>query len=220
MTDNVAADFLPEQLPDNPMSTVAEWLSSARQAALQPNSNAMTLATMDANGQPSTRVVLCKGFDESRGVLTFYTNYRSRKGREIDASPQVALTFHWDHQGRQVRIEGLAQRSATEQSDAYFASRPRISQVGAWASEQSMPISSRDAMVAQFKQRSDEFSGDDQSPVPRPPHWGGFDIWASACELWVEGAGRVHDRARFERSLTRSETGMAAGSWSATRLQP
>ena len=218
MTDNVAADFLPDELPDNPMRMLEVWLDDARQRALQPNTNATTLTTIDASGQPSARVVLCKAFDAEQGMLSFYTNYRSRKGQEIDANPNVALVFHWDHLGRQARIEGLAVRCDAAQSDAYFASRPRNSQIGAWASEQSAPVAGREAMVSLFEQRSGEFTNDDD--IPRPPHWGGYNVWARACERWVEGAGRVHDRARFERELDRDSDGMRCGAWSATRLQP
>lgn len=220
MTENVAAEFLPATLPANPMIVVEQWLAEARNARNQPNSNAMTLATCDGNGMPAARIVLCKGFDAELGVIDFYTNYRSRKAREIDTNPNVALVFHWDHQGRQVRIEGVAQRASAEQSDAYFASRPRASQIGAWASEQSEPIGGRDDMLAQFESRSRELDKDPAATIARPPHWGGYRIWTRACELWVEGAGRVHDRARFERPLTVSDDACSTGDWTGTRLQP
>lgn len=215
MPERIAADFLPDTLPDNPMRLVAEWLEAAREAAFVPNSNAMTLATSE-DGRPAARVVLCKGFDAEAGVVDFYTNYDSRKGEVIDANPEVALVFHWDHQSRQVRIEGVAVRATDAQSDAYFASRPRKSQLGAWASAQSQPIGSRDDMLRQFEAAEDAYSGD----VPRPPHWGGYRVWARACELWVEGAGRVHDRARFERELNVADTTVDAGPWRGSRLQP
>ena len=202
------------------MRIVEQWLAEARSARQQPNSNAMTLATSDADGRPAARIVLCKGFDAELGIVDFYTNYRSRKARDIDANPNVALIFHWDHMGRQVRIEGRALRASAAQSDAYFASRPRASQIGAWASEQSEPIGGRDEMVAQFEARSRELDKDPGADIPRPPHWGGYRVWARACELWVEGAGRVHDRARFERPLTAGDSGCSAGDWAGTRLQP
>lgn len=202
------------------MVLVEQWLADARAARDQPNSNAMTLATIGVDGQPAARVVLCKGFDPDTGVIDFYTNYQSRKGRDIDNNPRVAVVFHWDHQGRQVRIEGHAVRASAAQSDAYFASRPRNSQIGAWASEQSEPVASREAMVAQFEARSQALDKDPAATIPRPPHWGGYMIWPRACELWVEGAGRVHDRARFERDMAIDGDEITAGAWRASRLQP
>ena len=216
MPEQIAADFLPDVLPDSPMPLVAEWLDAATRAALVPNPNAMTLATV-ANGSPSARVVLCKGLDVEQGVVDFYTNYNSRKGAALDQNPRAALVFHWDHHSRQVRIEGLVVRAPAAQSDAYFASRPRKSQLGAWASQQSQPIESRAAMVRRFEAVAAEY--DDES-VPRPPHWGGYRVWADACELWVEGAGRVHDRARFERDVALTDGDVVTGRWRGTRLQP
>ncbi|MEO0616223.1 MAG: pyridoxamine 5'-phosphate oxidase [Pseudomonadota bacterium] len=216
MPERIAADFLPDTLPDNPMYLVDAWLRDARGADFVPNPNAMTLATSE-DGRPTARIVLCKGFDAEAGIVDFYTNYESAKSRVIDAQPEVALVFHWDHQSRQVRIEGLALRAPAEQSDAYFASRPRKSQLGAWASAQSQPIASRDAMLQRFEAATAEHAED---TVARPPHWGGYRVWARACELWVEGAGRVHDRARFERELTLAGDSVTPGAWRGSRLQP
>lgn len=218
MPTNIAEEFLPDNLPENPMTIVAEWLAAARAAANQPNSNAMTLATADATGRPSARIVLCKKFDADAGTIDFYTNYQSRKGGEIEDNAAVAVVFHWDHQGRQVRIEGRVEQVSAENSEAYFASRPRDSQVGAWASDQSQPIASRDALIEKFakeQQRFDTATGD----IPRPPHWGGYRIHAAACELWVEGSGRVHDRARFQRTLAAADDAQH-GTWTGQRLQP
>lgn len=218
MPDHIAEEFLPQELPSNPMLTVAEWLQSARSAANQPNSNAMTLATCNSKGQPAARIVLCKHFDALLGTIDFFTNYTSRKGNDLRDNANVAVVFHWDHQGRQVRIEGSVVRLDTHASDAYFASRPRASQIGAWASEQSEPIGSRDDMVKQFRDNEARLSS--ENSIDRPPHWGGYKIWAAACELWVEGAGRVHDRARFERTLSTDNDNIKPGDWRSTRLQP
>ena len=216
MPERIAADFLPDALPDNPMQLLEDWLREATEAAIVPNPNAMTLAT-SRDGRPSARVVLCKGLDAEAGVVDFYTNYHSRKGSDIEANAEVALVFHWDHHSRQVRIEGVAQRAPAAQSDAYFASRPRKSQLGAWASAQSEPIASRDDMVQRFEAVAAEH---EEEAVPRPPHWGGYRVWARACELWVEAAGRVHDRARFERSIDVRGDDVVTGRWQSTRLQP
>lgn len=215
MPERIAADFLPDKLPDNPFELLADWLDEAHRAAQVPNPNAMTLATV-RDGQPAARIVLCKGLDSARGIVDFYTNYDSRKGRDIASNPQVALVFHWDHLSRQVRIEGPAIMATPEQSDAYFDSRPRKSQLGAWASAQSQPIESREAMLTRFERAESAYEG----AVPRPPHWGGYRVIARACELWVEGAGRVHDRARFERELAAHDAVAPHGAWRGQRLQP
>lgn len=228
MPQQVAADFLPDTLPDNPLAVAADWLDEATSADIQPNPNAMTIATTDRDGLPSARVVLCKTLRPDPGYLDFYTNYGSRKAQQIDETGHVAVVFHWDAMSRQVRLEGRAVRVPQEESDRYFASRPRKSQLGAWASDQSQPIDSRAALLSQAKARAAELGIDDieaATPVnvaiPRPPHWGGFRIWPHACELWVEGAGRVHDRARWERRLKRDgERRFTASPWTGTRLQP
>ncbi|MEL7312207.1 MAG: pyridoxamine 5'-phosphate oxidase [Pseudomonadota bacterium] len=213
MTDQVAADFLPDVLPENPMRIVGQWLEEARQLRNQPNPNAMTLATTDADGTLSARIVLCKRFDADAGTIDFFTNYRSRKAQALTAHSQVALVFHWDHQGRQVRLQGRAELLDATDNDTYFATRPRLSQMGAWASDQSEPIGSRAVLLEQFEARN-AAHGDGE--IPRPDHWGGYRIVADYCELWVEGSGRVHDRARFQRAI---ESG-ASGVWTGERLQP
>jgi general stress protein 26 len=135
-------ETLPDTLPGNPMQMVAEWLTQARADAAQPNPNAMVLATVDAAGQPSARVVLCKDIGVEAGFITFYTNYESRKGRELKGNPSAAIVFHWDHRHRQVRAEGRVERLSDAENDAYFADRPWRSQLGAWASHQSEPVAS------------------------------------------------------------------------------
>lgn len=212
---------LPDSLPDDPFHWLERWLAEATSGGVQRNPNAMTLATVDTAGRPSGRVVLCKGLDADQGTVTFYTNYQSRKCTDIDRNPSVALTFHWDALGRQVRIEGEALRTPAADSDAYFASRPRGSQLGAWGSDQSQTIASRQALIEQVEQRSAGFGGEDgDETVRRPAHWGGIRVWARAIELWMEGSDRVHDRARWERRLARDGDGFAASAWTGTRLQP
>ncbi len=152
------------------------------------------------------------------GFIQFYTNYESRKGRELGANPRAAIVIHWDHLHRQVRVEGQIVKAPASDSDAYFASRARESRVGAWASKQSEPIASRAELLNAVEEATAKF-GD--PVVPRPPHWGGYRLWAEAVELWVEGDARIHDRARWTRSLTpKAGSEFIAGSWSATRLQP
>lgn len=224
-------DRLPEVLPDDPMHLAEAWLREATASAAQRNPNSMTLATVGADGQPSGRVVLCKAFVADPGYLVFYTNYRSRKARELAEHRQVAAVFHWDYLGRQVRIEGIAVRSPGAESDGYFSTRAWGSRLGAWGSDQSAPIESREALVAQVKARAAELGlqlgGDTETlaaeppPIPRPPHWGGIRIWASAIELWVEGPDRIHDRASWRRTLSKlDEHSFSVTPWSGTRLQP
>lgn len=224
-------DALPTPLPHNPLETLANWLDEATRRAVQPNPNAMSVATVDADGTPSIRVVLLKALVADPGYVVFYTNYRSRKGRAIEANPDVACCLHWDALGLQVRLEGVALPSPAEESDAYFASRDAASQLGAWGSDQSQPLASREALIAQTLARGRELGlpdtttlADVQPPegaLPRPPHWGGYRVWARAVELWVDGAARIHDRARWERSLARDTQGQPhPGAWRAQRLQP
>ena len=140
---------LPETLPAEPMSLVAAWLGEATRRGEQPNPDAMVLATCDAAGHPSARVILSKGIDVEAGTIRFVTNYESRKAQELAIQPRAALVMHWDHLHRQVRIEGIVHKASTADSDEYFASRPRASQLGAWASAQSQPVASRAALRTQ-----------------------------------------------------------------------
>jgi pyridoxamine 5'-phosphate oxidase len=214
------------------MDWAAAWLDEATRRGVQRNPNSITLATVGDDGRPSLRVVLCKAFVPDPGYLVFYTNYRSRKCAELRANPAVAVTFHWDALGRQVRIEGTAVFSPPEESDAYFASRDRGSQLGAWGSDQSAPLASRETLFRQLRDRagslglnvSDDMQSiesTDGSAIPRPDHWGGVRVWANAVELWIEGRDRIHDRARWQRTLAeQAGCGFAAGDWEGTRLQP
>lgn len=225
MPAEFTVSVLPEPLPDEPMRWVDAWLDIATKRGVQRNPNSMTLATA-IDGRPAARVVLCKQFVADPGYLVFFTNYRSRKMAEIDANPEVAVTFHWDALGRQVRIEGRARRSPAAESDAYFSTRSPGSRLGAWASDQSRPIGSRDALVTQLEERAAELGvstagNGGNADIPRPPHWGGVRVWAHAVELWLEGDDRLHDRARWTRELgPAQDDGYTPGPWSGTRLQP
>lgn len=220
-----AEGLLPTPLPDDPMPVAGAWLAEATERVLQPNPNALVITTVGRESQPTARVVLCKEFVADPGYLVFYTNYQSRKAREIAANSRVGALFHWDGLGRQVRIEGVAIRSPAQESDAYFAARPRGSQLGAWASDQSEPVASREALLEQLHGRAADLGvavpPREEPAIPRPAHWGGFRLWASRVELWTEGASRIHDRALWERRLTRdSEHSFQTGDWQSTRLQP
>jgi pyridoxamine 5'-phosphate oxidase len=216
-------DFLPEPLPSSPLELFGSWFAEARALAVQPNPDAMVLATVGADARPSARVVLCKRIDPS-GYVVFFTNYESRKGRELLAHPRGAVVMHWDVMQRQVRIEGEVVQSPVEESDEYFASRALPSRVGAWASRQSQPLASRAALAEQVARFTKQFGIDPTSAtghVPRPAHWGGFRIWIDRMELWVEGPGRIHDRAVWTRHITRQdELNFGATEWSSTRLNP
>ena len=214
------------------MHWAAAWLDEAKRQRVQRNPNSMTLVTVGNDGRPSARVVLCKDFVADPGYLVFYTNYQSRKVQELRANPQVAATFHWDALGRQIRIEGVAVLSPAAESDAYFAGRNWGSQLGAWGSDQSAPLASRDALFRQLRERAGELglnvSDDMQSientdlpVIPRPGHWGGVRVWASAVELWIEGEDRIHERGRWQRGLEgKDEHEFVTDDWQGTRLQP
>ncbi|MEM8758594.1 MAG: pyridoxal 5'-phosphate synthase [Planctomycetota bacterium] len=230
------AGTLPERLPDSPWPIFESWYTLAREAGpgggpVQPNPNAMSLATVTPDGQPENRIVLCKWYDAAAGSLVFHTNYQSPKGRSLEHAPRAAVCFHWDPLHRQVRITGPIVRCSAEDSDRYFRTRPLSRRVGAWASEQSEPIGSRRDLIKAFKAAADRFGvptnadgsidPEIESDIPCPPHWGGFTLWAERMELWIEGSGRFHDRAHWTRPLSPTAGGgFETGPWAATRIQP
>jgi len=221
---------LPDELPSDPMQLAQEWIRQAETARLRRNANSMTVATVSSAGIPSARIVLCKQFVPDPGYLVFYTNYHSQKALEILENPNVAVVFHWDGPGRQIRIQGKAVRSPEAESDEYFRTRDRGAQIGAWGSDQSATLESRDALIAQIRQRAARLGVEFEAgtavteggpTIPRPPHWGGIRVWANTIELWKDGADRIHDRALWKRELVRaSEHEFTATAWTGTRLQP
>jgi pyridoxamine 5'-phosphate oxidase len=190
----------------DPFALFESWYGEARSAELN-DSNAMALATVDSRGHPSVRMVLLKGFGPEGFV--FYTNFQGRKAQEILTNPNVALLFHWKSLRRQVRIEGAASPVADDVADGYFASRSRDSQLGAWASEQSRPLDSRETFEQQFARVVERYEG---RAVPRPPHWSGFRVQAAAIEFWLDREHRLHERTRYELD--------DAGGWRSGMLYP
>ncbi len=190
---------------NDPLAQFHAWFDEALEHEI-PEPSAMTVATVDERGRPSTRIVLAKDVDR-RGIV-WYTNYLSRKGRELAVNQYAALQFHWVEHERVVRIEGLVEKTSAEESDAYFASRPLASRIGAWASEQSQPISSRAVLVA----RAAEFGLRYGIHPPRPPHWGGYRLVPDRWEFWQGRASRLHDRLVY--------TMQPDGAWALQRLSP
>jgi pyridoxamine 5'-phosphate oxidase len=193
-----------EAAANEPLKQFQAWLNEAVLEKV-PEPNAMTLATVSPEGRPSTRIVLIKGCDE-RGIV-WYTNYESRKGRELSHNPWAALQFHWVELERVVRIEGTVERVSDEESDAYFVTRPLDSRLGAWASPQSEVISSRAVLVAHAAKAAARFG----LHPPRPPHWGGFRLRPETWEFWQGRPSRLHDRLRFR---------MSPDGWLRDRLAP
>ena len=190
-------------LPD-PYAQFSRWLTEAIQAKL-PEPTAMTLATADAQGRPAARIVLLKGVDGE--AFSFYTNYDSRKGHDLDANPHASLLFYWAELERQVRVEGKVERVPDAESDAYYLSRPLGSRIGAWASPQSRVMNSREWLEARVQQMTVQH-GDNP---PRPPHWGGYRVVPEVLEFWQGRRSRLHDRIRYRRD---------GGAWIRERLAP
>lgn len=200
-----------EEVAEDPFDQFALWFAEARGRGLsQPE--AMTLATVDADGTPDARTVLLRGVVRPPAVdagFQFFTNYLSAKGTQLEARPRAALLFHWEPMERQVRIRGAVHRATAATSDAYFASRPRGSQLGAWASPQSQPIPDREALERQVADYGVRFQAGE---VPRPPHWGGFVVVPETLEFWQGRTFRLHDRVRYRLD--------GGGVWLRERLAP
>lgn len=195
------SDFGPD-----PLAEFGRWMEAARAGSGQRNSNAMTLCTVGPDGWPQGRVLLLKGWGEEG--FAFYTNLRSEKAAALESCPKAELVFHWDALGRQVRVRGRVERMSPAEAAAYFATRPRESRLGAWASMQSLLIASREALEAAYREAERRFLG---AEVPLPPHWGGYRLLPDRYEFWQEGAFRFHDRFRYT---------FDGGRWSFSRLNP
>jgi len=224
--------LLPEDLSFSPFSIVQRWVDEATELAWQPNPNAMVISTLRevpnksentdqrVSVEPDARVVLCKKIDIEKGVLVFFTNYQSAKGEQLKQHPQATAVFHWDNLGRQIRVSGQVLRSPAMESENYFNSRSKLSRLGAWASDQSQPVESRQTLLNRLDEQKERFAvaGDN---IPRPPHWGGYRLWANKVELWISHRGRIHDRAVWTREMTDiQKEEIHFNSWQATRLQP
>lgn len=212
-----------DPLPEDPLPLLAAWLRDAFDAGLQPNPHAMALATADAQGTPSVRMVLCKEIDPERGCLTFYTHLDSRKGRELADQPRAAAVFYWSGQSRQARVEGPITQLSDAESDAYFATRPTDARIGAWASSQSTPITTRAALLHEIErvaQRFDVSLDDPTASIPRPPTWGGYALHTETVELWISRPARIHDRAIWRRRAALDAPSASPMTWQVTRLQP
>lgn len=192
------------EVPPNPLSLFQLWFDQAIKAEC-PEPNSMTLATADAAGNPSARIVLLKGADETG--FTFFTNYDSQKGRELAVRPQAALLFHWHELERQVRIKGVVERVSPAESDEYFQSRPAASRIGAWASPQSAEIPNREFLEEAEKR----FAADFGDKPPRPDHWGGYRLRPTEIEFWQGRPSRLHDRIHYQ---------LDGAQWRITRLAP
>ena len=194
-----------EDLGTGPIAFFGQWFNEAQQSGID-DVNAMTLATTDKEGRPHARIVLLKGLDTNN--FQFFTNYESDKAAQLEARPYAALLFFWKELERQVRVEGRVEKLPEAASDAYFASRPVGSQLGAWASPQSRPVANRAVLEARFVEAQGRFAS---KVVPRPEHWGGYAVIPERIEFWQGRPSRLHDRILFER---------AANGWSVTRLAP
>jgi pyridoxamine 5'-phosphate oxidase len=195
-----------DEAGDDPFTLFRRWFDEAV-AAGGRDPNAMSLATVDATGQPSVRIVLCKEFD-ARGFV-FFTNFSSRKGQELAGNPQASLLFYWADLERQVRISGRVEKVDAAEADLYYGQRPRPARIGAWASPQSQPISGRTVLEESTARMEQRFAG--QADPPRPAHWGGYRLAPGAIEFWQGRPSRLHDRLLYTQQ---------AGAWQRTRLAP
>ena len=211
--DAPADSSLADPLPADPLQILSRWFDEARRTSLQ-NPGAVIVSTVDDDGNPHARTVLCRGVETDRGALVFYTNRNSAKGRQLATRPRASAVFYWDPLARQVCASGRVELTTEAESDAYWVTRPRLSQLAARASRQSEPIQSRAALLARIDAEAARFGGVDGAvAVPRPPHWGGYRIVIDRIELWVGSTGRAHDRVLWVRERD-------GAAWRHDRLQP
>lgn len=220
---------LPRPLPTDPLPLLEQWLAAVAASGRLRNPNAMALATADAQGRPAVRMVLLKHLSVAAGFAVFYTHYGSRKGRELDANARAAGALYWEELGVQVRLEGPVVRSPETESDTYFATRPRGSQINALLSQQSSPLEDFDRFLRTMRETVEQLGAEpnDANPeaggpaIGRPAYWGGYRLWLDGVELWLEGIDRCHERVRYERTLTREDARtFSGGPWRSQRLQP
>lgn len=197
--------LLEANVPDNPLGLFRAWFEEAVRTG-QPQANAMSLSTVDKSGQPSSRVVLLKGYDEKGFV--FFTNYESRKAQDLEVNSKVSLLFFWPSMGRQIRVRGEVTKVSRQESEEYFRTRPRDSQLGAWASKQSTKLQTRFDLETKLVEMKKKFEGEN---VPCPPNWGGYRVWMSSIEFWEDRPNRLHDRLLYERQ---------SSGWVMSRLSP
>ncbi|WP_085909440.1 pyridoxamine 5'-phosphate oxidase [Kiloniella majae] len=198
-----------DNTPSDPYDVFDAWLKEAEEKELN-DPTAMSLSTVDETGMPSSRMVLLKDWD--RQGFVFYTNYQSRKGEQLIAHPKAALMFHWKSVRRSVRIEGLVEQVTSEEADEYFASRPKQSQIGAWASDQSRPLEGRFELEKRVAKYAAKYG---LGKVPRPPHWSGFRVCPTRIEFWQDGPFRLHDRLVYSTEDVKQN-----GQWNTERLFP
>jgi pyridoxamine 5'-phosphate oxidase len=225
------AGGLPRSLPEDPMPLLADWYAEAKRRRDTANPDAITLSTVDPDGHPDSRIVLARSLDLERGGLVFYTNREGAKGRQLATTPRAAAVFHWDAAERQARLRGPVEPLTDAESDAYFAARPLLSRLGAWASRQSQPLGSRIELVRAVRRAARDHGVSlramlrEDAPdvaIPRPPHWGGYRLVAAELELWCGVRGRLHDRARWTRAVDVAGT-IQPAAWASgtrTRLYP
>ena len=233
-------NLLPTDLRFSPFKIVSRWFNEAVELAWQPNPNNMVISTVQESTQmktaqasvldneaseekvyiPDSRVVLCKDMNIQKGYLVFYSNYQSTKGEQLKLNANASALFHWDNLGRQVRISGKVMKSPVMESEKYYNSRNPLSRIGAWASDQSQRIASRQALVDRVEEEQERFKPAGEN-IPRPPHWGGYRLWANKVELWISHPGRIHDRAVWTREVRdQQEDQFHFSNWTSTRLQP
>jgi pyridoxamine 5'-phosphate oxidase len=197
LTSLLGTKDLPLPAPADPLPLLKAWFDEAKASGKYDDFNTMSLATATAGGAPSVRIVLCKSIDVQTSRVVFYTNYESRKGRELESNPRAAAVFHWPHARRQARVEGVVTRVPKEESDAYFLTRPLLSRIGAHVSPQSRPIQSRTDIIKAAKAFAAHVAGG--GPIARPDWWGGYAIALTAVELWSAREARLHHRIRWTR---------------------